>query len=187
MKYTAFALSFFSLLVVLQNTSCMHGNKYPKETQMLDSMQIYVAKADSAIKTIDSAKITGYANNVMKDNQMLQIAHLDSMSPGASSIFRGLNGVRWSLLTVAGKRGPLIKELEKSQRQLDHLSHDLRHNMVSADSVGFYVAFETKRASELVQVAEMSAEDVSKQVPIYNMLKPKADSLISLLNNHKKF
>jgi len=65
MKYTAFTLFSFCLFVLLQNTSCMRGNKYPKETQMLDSMQTFVVKADSAVKTIDSAKITNYANNVM--------------------------------------------------------------------------------------------------------------------------
>lgn len=187
MKYTALALSFFSLFVILQNTSCMHENKYKNETQMLDSMQIFVIKADSAVKTIDSAKITNYANNIMKDDQLLQISHVDSMSSGAKSVFQDLNSVRWALLSVAGKRGPLITELQRSQKQIKHLSHDLQNNLVNRDSVGFYVAFETKRASELVQVSEMSVGDVNKQVPIYNALKPKADSLISLLKNHKKF
>lgn len=187
MKYTVFALSIFSLFVILQNTSCMHANKYPKETQMLDSMQIFIAKADSAVKTIDSAKITDYATNVMKDNQLITISHSDSISHEALSIFKDLNAVRWSLLTVAGKRGPLITELEKSQKQLNHLSHDLQHNMVNADSVQYYVAYETKRASELMQVADLSIDDLNKQIPVYTALKPKADSLISLLKNHKKF
>jgi hypothetical protein len=187
MKYTVFALSFFSLFVILQNTSCMYSNKYPKETQMLDSMQIFITKADSAVKTIDSAKIASYANNVMKDNQLLTISHVDSVSTEATTIFKNLNTVRWSLLTIAGKRGPLLIELEKSQKQLHHLSHDLKDNLVSADSVKYYVAYETKRASELMQVADMSIDDLNKQLPVYNALKPKADSLISLLENHKKF
>jgi hypothetical protein len=187
MKYTVLALSFFSLFVILQNTSCMHANKYPKETQMLDSMQVFIAKEDSAVKTIDSAMITSYANNIVKENQLLNLSHTDSVSPGAASIFRDLNAVRWALMTVADRRGPLLRELEKSQKQLYHLSHDLQHNLVSADSVKYYVAFETKRASELMQVADMSLSNVDKQLPTYKTLKPKADSLISLLKNHKKF
>lgn len=187
MKYTAFALSLFSLFVILQNTSCMHGNKYAKETQMLDSMQTFVIRADSAVKTIDSAKIANYANNIMKDNQLIKIANIDNMSPGATSILRDLNAVRWSLLSVTGKKGPLLIELEKSQKQMNHLSHDLQHNLVNADSVSLYVAFETKRASELVQVSVMSVNEVNKQIPIYNALNPKADSLMGLLKNHKKF
>lgn len=187
MKYTALALSLFSVFIISQNTSCMHANKYPKETQMLDSMQVFVMKADSAVKTIDSAKIAGYANQVEKDNQLIQMARVDSMSPGATSIFRDLNRIRWSFLTIAGRRGPLITELEKSQKQLKHLSHDLAHNLVNADSAKYYVAFEAKRASELVQVANMSAEEATRQTPIYTALCPKGDSLISLLKAHKKF
>ena len=187
MKYTAFALSFFCLFIIFQNTSCMRGNKYPKETQMLDSMQTFVIKADSAVKTIDSAQITNYANNIMKDNQLIKISNIDNMSPGATSILRDLNAVRWSLLSVAGKKGPLITELEKSQKQMKHLNYDLQHNMVNADSVSFYVAFETKRASELVQVSSISVNEVARQIPIYTALNPKADSLMALLKNHKKF
>jgi len=185
MKRTVFALSIFSLLVILQNTSCT-GNKYPKETQMLDSMKTFIAKADSAVKTIDSAKISGYATQVMNDDQLIQMMHVDTMSPGAASIFRSFNSVRWSLLTIAGKKGPLLIELEKSQNQLGHLSHDIRHNLVKADSVGFYVAFETKKASELMQVATMSVSEVNRQIPLYTMLLPKTDSLMALLKAHKK-
>ena len=59
MKYAAFTLFFFSLFVLLQNTSCKFGNKFPKETQMLDSTQILVIKSDSAVKLLDSSKIAG--------------------------------------------------------------------------------------------------------------------------------
>lgn len=187
MKYTALALSFFSLLIILQNTSCTRGNKYVKETQMLDSIQIFIVKSDSAVKTIDSVKITGYANQVEKDNQLLGIAHVDSMSSAATAIFRSFNAVRWALLTDAGKSGPLAKELEKSQRQIKSLSHDMQHNLLNADSVSYYVAYETKRASELIETTDMTVTDVKKQVPLYTMLLPKTDSLMALLKDHKKF
>jgi hypothetical protein len=187
MKYTALTLSFFGLLAILQSTSCTHGNKYVKETQMLDSMEVFVVKADSAVKTIDSVKITNYAHQVEKDDGLIQMEHADSMSPGATSLLRSFNAVRWSLLSAAGKRGPLIRELEKSQQQIKHLSHDLQNNLVNADSVNYYVAFETKKASELIQVSEISVADVNRQIPIYNMLLPKTDSLMSLLGAHKKF
>jgi hypothetical protein len=187
MKYTAFALSFFSILFLLQGTSCTHANKYPKERQMLDSMQIFIVKADSAVQKIDSAKIAADAKQIEKDDQLIRLAHLDSMSSAATSIFRDFNAVQWKLLTVVGKRGTLLIELEKSKKQLKSLSHDLQHNMVNADSVGYYVAFETKRASELIQVSDMSIEELSQELPIYTALAPKADSLISLLKNHKRF
>jgi len=70
---------------------------------------------------------------------------------------------------------------------MKHLNYDLQHNMVNADSVSFYVAFETKRASELVQVSSISVNEVARQIPIYTALNPKADSLMALLKNHKKF
>lgn len=187
MKYTALALSAFLFVTIIQDTSCTRVNKYLKETQMLDSMQVFLAKADSTVKTIDSAQITRYASHIEKDDQLLQFAHTDSVSPGATDILRSFNQVRWSLLTIAGRKGPLLKEIEKSQQQMKHLSHDLKHNLVSPDSAGYYVAFETKRASELIQVSDMSAEEVREQVPMYTILAPKADSLISLLQNHKKF
>lgn len=187
MKYTAITLFFFSLFVILQNTSCKLGNKFPKETQMLDSMQILVIKSDSAVKQIDSAKITGYARKAMDDNQLLQMNHIDSMSAGAAALFRDFNAVRWALLTVAGKRGPLLIELGKSQKQLSHLSHDIAHNLVAADSVPFYVAFETKKASELVQVSAACVDEVADKTPKYMALAPKTDSLISLMKEHQKF
>src|SRR5580704_15845666 len=110
MKYTVLTLSFFALFVMLQNTACTRGNKYLKETQMLDSMQTFITKADSAVKAIDSAKITGYVHQVEKVDGMIQMEHADSMSPGASSIVRSFNAVRWSLSSIAGKRGPLLRE-----------------------------------------------------------------------------
>jgi len=187
MKHTAITLLFFPLFVVLESTSCTSGSKYLKETRMLDSMQVFLVQADSAVKTIDSAEIAGYANQVEKDNGMIQMEHIDSMSPGASSIFRSFNAVRWSLLSVAGKRGPLITELEKSQQQIKRLSHDLQHNLLNADSVNYYVAYEAKRASELIQVSEISVNEAKRQVPIYTALLPKTDSLMSLVKEHKKF
>ncbi len=187
MKYVSFVLFFFSALVVLNNTSCSSGNKHPRETQMLDSMQILVIKADSAMKTIDTSKIATYADHINKDMQMIPLFHADSMSPGAAQIFRNFNGVRWQLLTVTGKRGPLLNELGKSQKQLSHLSHDIKNNLVTGDSVQFYVAFETKKAAELVQTSAYSIDMLKKQLPEYEMLAPKADSLISLLKEHKKF
>lgn len=187
MKYTALALSFFSLVVLMQNTSCVQKNKYPKETQMLDSMQIFVVKADSAVQKIDSAKISADAQQIEKDDQLIRLANIDSMSSAASAIFRDFNATRWQLLTIAGKRGPLLRELEKSKKQLKSLSHDLQHGVINADSVGYYVAFETKRASELIQVSDMSVDEINKEMPIYITLAPKADSLISLLKNRKKF
>lgn len=186
MKYAATTLFFFSLFIMLQNTSCKFGNKYPKETRYLDSLQILVIKADSAVKAIDSAKITGYANAIMKDNQLIQLAHIDSMSPSSAAIFRDFNTVRWTLLTVAGKRGPLLLELRKSQKQLNHLSHDISNSIVTKDSVDIYVAFESKKASELVQASEISVAEVMQEIPKFTMLAPKADSLIGLINEHKK-
>lgn len=187
MKYTSFALTLFVLFIGFQSTSCTSGNKYVKETHMLDSMEIFVTRADSAVKTIDSTKIANYAHQVEKDDQLIHLANIDSMSLGATAIFRNFNLVRWSLLTLAGRRGPLIRELEKSQQQIKHLSHDLRHNLVKQDSANLYVAFETKKASELIEVATISSSDASRQTAQYMALLPKTDSLMTLLQEHKKF
>jgi len=186
MKYPVFALSLFSLFVILQGTSCVRGNKYPKETRMLDSLQILVVKADSAVITIDSAKLTGYGNHILNDMQLLQMGHVDSMSSASADIFRNFNQVRWALVTTAGKRGPLLTELNKSQKQLIHLSHDLQHNLVPADSAQFFISMESKKASELVQVTNISIQSIASELPRFLLLAPKADSLISLVQNHKK-
>ncbi len=164
----------------------MHGNKYPKETKMLDSLQTLVIKADSAVKTIDSAKIAGYGNHIMNDLQLLQMAHVDSMSSASADIFRNFNELRWSLATIAGKRGPLLIELGKSEKQLIHLSHDLQHSLVPADSAQIFIANESKKASELMQVSNMSMQSIATQVPRYQILALKADSLISQVKEHKK-
>ena len=121
MKYTSVVLSLVSIFIILQNTSCIRGNKYPKETKTLDSLQILVVKADSAVKTIDSAKIAGYGNHIMNDMQLLQMAHVDSMSGAAADVFRNFNELRWSLATIAGKRGPLLIELGKSEKTINSL------------------------------------------------------------------
>lgn len=187
MKYTSFTVLLFVLFTGLQTISCTSGNKYVKETRMLDSMGVFVTRADSAVKIIDSTKLANYAHQVEKDDQLIHLANLDSMSPGATAIFRDFNSVRWSLLTIVGKRGPLIRELEKSQQQMKHLSHDLQHNLVKSDSAAFYVAFETKKAAELVEVANISVSDAGKQTSMYTALLPKTDSLMTLLQAHKKF
>src|SRR6185312_11327853 len=173
MKYTSFVSLLFVLFVGFQTTSCNSGNKYVKETRMLDSMCVFVTKADSAVKMMDSSKISGYAHQVEKDDQLIHLAKVDSMSPEATEIFRNFNMVRWSLLTAAGKRGPLIRELEKSQQQIKHLSHDLQHNSIKSDSAAFYVSFEIKKASELIEVADISINNVSKQTALYTALLPK--------------
>lgn len=187
MKYTSFIVFLFVILIAFQTTSCTSGNKYVKETHMLDSMGIFVTRADSAVKTIDSTKIASYAHQIEKDDQLIHLANMDSMSSGATAIIRNFNMVRWSMLTAAGKRGPLILELEKSQQQIKRLSHDLEHGLVKSDSAAFYVAFETKKAAELIDVANFSVTDVNKQTSFYTALLPKTDSLMVLLQAHKKF
>jgi len=186
MKYSSVALSLFSIFIILQYTSCIRGNKYPKETRMLDSLQMLVVKADSAVKTIDSAKIAGYGNHIMNDMQLLQMAHVDSMSSPSADIFRNFNQLRWTLTTIAGKRGPLLTELAKSEKQLIHLSHDLQNNLVPADSAQFFISIESKKATELVQVSNMSIQSMITQTPRYQLLAPMADSLIALVKDHKK-
>jgi hypothetical protein len=186
MKYITSFSAFFIFIIILQNTSCVNGNKYAKEEQSLDSLQILVIKADSVVKSLDSVKISDCTAQINKDLQLISMWHIDSMSGGAASIFKDFSGVRWSLLTDIGKKRPLLMELEKSQNQLDHLSHDLRHNLVRADSVKIYIAFETQKAVELVQASYMSVGDVNRQLPLYTAIAPKADSLMTLLKNHKK-
>jgi hypothetical protein len=186
MKKTSFLLALFSIIIVFQNISCDTGNKYPKETQSMDSLQILVIKADSAVKAIDSTKITTCTNHINKDMELIQMSHTDTMSAEATAIFRNFNGIRWALLTDEGKIKPLLTELEKSKKQLDHLSHDMKHGLVAEDSAKIFVSFETHKANELIQVSQMSIMDINRQLPLYVLLVPKADSLIYLLKNHKK-
>lgn len=186
MEKTSSVLSLFSFFILFQSISCVTGNKYPKETQAMDSLKVLVVKADSTIKTIDTTKILTYSTHINKDMELIQMSHTDTMSAEAAVVFRNFNAIRWSLLTDEGKIKPLLTELEKSKNQLDHLSHDLKHGLVADDSAKIFVSFEANKAAELVQVSQMSAMDVSRQLPLYLVLAPKADSLISLLKNHQK-
>ncbi|HSY76518.1 MAG TPA: hypothetical protein VK890_06665 [Bacteroidia bacterium] len=177
-------LIMFAGSIALTNTSCT-SNKYAKQATALDSLNRLLHKADSALSSIDTTKIKKYSDHVMTSVELIKMAHKDSMSAGAATIFRNYNALRWEFETFLGKRAVIKTEMHKSMDQLDHLSHDLRNNLIKSDSVaGFYNA-ETKRANLLLEGERMSIDKLNNQLPLYNLIAPQADSLISLVKNHK--
>jgi len=182
---TSFAAIGFCILISLTNTSCKQGNNYPKETAVLDSLNRQIHSADSALMTVDTATIRKDADHVMASMELIKMAHKDSMSKESADIFRSFYSARWEMETFLGRRRVMIVEMHKSMDQLTHLSHDLKSNLIKADSVPVYYNQEAKRAGLLIESEKMSMAKLNAQLPLYQYVAPKADSLMSLIKNHK--
>jgi hypothetical protein len=183
-KFVNISFFLFCFSFILFSTSCNIGNKYPKEVKSIDSMKVQLHKADSLIVKVDTVPLSKACIHIMITMESVKMSGKDTMSKGAAEILRNFNAVRWSLQTFLEKKNVIHSEIGKSVDQLTHLSHDLGNNLIKADSVGFYYNFEIKRASELVEAVKFGIADVNNQLPMYNMIAPQADSLISRLKNH---
>jgi len=179
-------LSTMVLALCLFNTSCKPSVDYTKQVAVLDSLSKSLHIADSSLTKVDTVTIKTDANNIMKDLELIKMAHKDSMSKGAAEIFRNFSGVRWQLETFMGRRTVMRIEMGKSMGQLNHLSHDLKNNLIKADSVGLFYGAEVKKAGLLIESEKASIEMLNGQLPLYNLIAPQADSLISLVKNHKE-
>src|SRR6185312_8607713 len=120
-KGTYLGIVSLAVVAALCGTSCKMGNKYPKETAALDSLNIQVRKADSVITNIDTAKIKDCNAHITGSIELLKMAHKDTMSAGAAEIFRNYNSIRWNLETFMGKRAVMRSEMKKSMDQMTHL------------------------------------------------------------------
>lgn len=170
--------------IVFTNTSCRRVD-YSKQVNSLDSINHLMHIADSSLQVVDTNLIKNDANHVMVDMQLVKMAHTDSMSKGAAEILRAFSSVRWQLETFMGRRSVMRIEMHKSMDQLSHLSHDLKNNLIKADSVPMYYAVEMKKASLLVESEKTSMQLLNNQLPLFNLIAPQADSLINLVKNHK--
>ncbi len=172
-------------VIALTNTSCKRGPDYTKQVAVLDSLSKVVHKADSALSLIDTVTIKKDADHVMMSLELIKMAHKDSMSKGAAEIFRNFSSVRWQLETFMGRRTVMRIEMHKSVDQLNHLSHDLKLNLIKADSVPMYYSTEVKKASLLIESEKIGVQGLNNQMPLYNLIAPQADSLIALVKSHK--
>jgi hypothetical protein len=166
-------------------TSCNMGSKYPKETAALDSLAREVHKSDSMLNKVDTVTIKKDCDHIMIALGLVKMAHKDTMSEGAATIFRNINQVRWEMEVFMGKKASIQGEIAKAEHQLSTLSHDLKNGNIKADSVQFYYSFEVKRASELSEAVRMALSNINGQFPLYNMMVPQADSLVSRIKNHQ--
>src|ERR1700722_8884525 len=164
-------------IICLFNTSCKRGPDYTKQVAVLDSLSKVVHKADSALSLIDTVTIKKDADHVMMSLELIKMAHKDSMSKGAAEIFRNFSSVRWQLETFMGRRTVMRIEMHKSVDQLNHLSHDLKLNLIKADSVPMYYSTEVKKASLLIESEKIGVQGLNNQMPLYNLIAPHADSL----------
>src|ERR1700739_4186502 len=167
--------------VVMFSTSCKHGGDYIKQTKTLDSLTSLVHKADSTLTVVDTATIKKCANHVMESLQLIKMAHKDSMSKGAAEIFRNFSSVRWQLETFMGGRAVMLVKMRKSVDQLTHLSHDLKLDLIKADSVPIYYGAEVKKATLLIESEKIGVQTLNAQLPLYYLIAPQADSLIALV------
>ncbi len=172
-------------IIAHTNTSCKQGNNYTKQTATLDSLNRLVHIADSALTVVDTVKIKNCNDHIMTALELIKMAHKDSMSKSSAEIFRNFSAVRWELATFLGRRTVMLIEMRKSMDQISHLSHDLKFNLIKADSVPIYYQQEVKRASLLVESEQIGMAKLNSQLPLYGLIAPQADSLISLIKNHK--
>jgi len=179
-------LGGFTMSVVIFSTSCKHGADYIKQTKTLDSLTSLVHKADSTLTVVDTVTIKKCADHVMVSLQLIKMAHKDSMSKGAAEIFRNFSSVRWQLETFMGRRNVMMIEMRKSMDQLTHLSHDLKLDLIKADSVPIYYGAEAKKATLLIESEKIGIQTLNTQLPLYYLIAPQADSLISLVKAHKE-
>lgn len=181
----SFFICFLILAIAICNFSCTLHSRYRNEIRTLDSLKAAVISADSNIREIDSAKLKQCSNHVIIITDFIKILHPASMSDSATAVFRNLGEVRWNLETIIGKRTALNNEMKKSSTQLARLSHDLKNNLLPADSVPTYFKYEFKRATELTQTAGRIMSEVKTQMPLYTLIAPQADTLIARLKNHR--
>jgi hypothetical protein len=184
-KLVNIGFCLFSFSLIMFNTSCKQGNGYPKEVATLDSLKVQLNKADSIISKADTILINKDCSHTMVSLELIKSSNKDTMSSGAAGIFSALNKVRWSFQTFLGKRNVIKSEISKSIGQITHLSHDLQNGLIKADSVSIYYNFEVKRATELIETVRFAIADINSNLPIYKIIAPQADSLISRLKNHE--
>ena len=184
---TVIALFIFTMAAIaLTNTSCKPSVDYSKQLAVLDSLNKSMHIADSSLAKVDTATIKKDANHVMMSLELIKMAHQDSMSKGAAEIFRNFSSVRWQLETFMGRRAVMRIEMGKSMIQLNHLSHDLKNNLIKADSAAIFYNVEAKKAGLLIESEKMSMQMLNGQLPLYNLIAPQADSLIALVKSHKE-
>ncbi len=180
-----FALpSIFALL----GTSCANRNLHPEKTKALDSLALLLDSANATLAKSDSVLIRNHINHVFIIVEQVQsnvIDKKDTISRGAAEILRTLNGIRWQLETYSGRKPVLMSVMKQSAIQLRNLRHDIANNRIPADSVNVYYNLETKKADELLETAQQSFKLIETEMPFYDMMAPKADSLIGRLNRHQ--
>lgn len=177
-----------SACCILMNSSCANKNLHPEKTKALDSIALVVFKTDSALALNDTIHMRKCIDHIFVTLELVQkniTDGKDTVSKGAAEILRTFNGIRWKLQTILGRQPVLLAEMKKSEEQLHNLSHDIKLNHIPADSVNIYFSLEMKKARELVETAQQGFNLLNMQLPMYDLVVPKADSLINRLNRHE--
>jgi len=177
---------FFGSLLILSTVSCNHGPSYPKETATLDSLKKVLSSTDSMLINVDSLNIRKCINHVIITLDEVKMLTKDTVTRGAGQIFKSFADTKWELQTFLSRRTVLKQEIPKSIAQVEHLSHDLKNNLVNKDSAMIFYGFEVKKASELIETAKLGLAAVKMQLPLNEIIAPQADSLINRLKNHQR-
>jgi len=174
------------VFTALLTTSCKHGNQYPKETATLDSLNKVLLSTDSLLRKTDSAKIKKSVDHVIITMDYVHMLAKDTVSSSARDILKTFGSTQWELQIFLNRQAILKKELPKSIAQIDHLSHDMKNDLIKKDSAMIFYDFEVKKAKELIEAANYGLGEVKMQMPILELVAPQADSLINRLKNHQK-
>ncbi len=178
----------FASICILMNQSCTSRNLHPEKTRALDSIVIALNKADSTLSRSDTVLVRKCVDHIfvtIGQVQRVVTEKKDTISKNATEILRNFNGIRWQLQTFLGREPFLRMEIQKSEERIKNLSHDIRTNRIPTDSVNIFFNLETKTAIELLETARHGFNSLDTELPLYNLIAPKADSLINRLSNNK--
>jgi hypothetical protein len=178
-------VAFVLVYVICLNSACMHHNQFPRQTAAMDSISVVLHKADSNLSAVDSVNIRKRIDHIFIVLGDVKSHMKDSVSHDAADILKSFNSVRWELQTYLGRQAVIKIEMRKSISQLKHLSHDIQNNLIKQDSVMGYYGMEMKKATELIEASQHGLKVLNIQMPLYDLIVPKADSLDAIVKTGK--
>lgn len=177
-KINLFLVSFFLLTAILH--SCK-GTKYAKEVAGLDSLQMVLAKADSALKSIDTVKTNTYYIELKNNLSYIQNNYKDTMERELAIFLSDYRSVKKPLEIFNSERNQLIKDLEYSQEQIKNLIHDLKNNSIEENKVMEYYTMETEAANNIITSVNVMVDMVNEQVLQFEQRNSRVQEVVNEL------
>ncbi|MCT4624698.1 MAG: hypothetical protein N4A46_13840 [Schleiferiaceae bacterium] len=178
MKKTTFILAALSLLMIACSTQNKHQDEVTRLQNSLNNIEIALVKIDSIdSKTMDNM-LSHYST--LKDEVWSYYSQDDTASYWRNEL-SDLQLCVKSMDRYAQETKGIHKELNKSQKQITALIHDLENDLVPEEKIEEYVATE-------IQIAEFSVKKAAKRggralycYRNYDYIVEKADSLLTFI------